>query len=285
MKKSYRKQIAIKTAKLISQVFGKKLFGYLILFFARVGQIDLLTFAYNRIGVLNSENNTVSGELFVIKIFLKEKLIEEKSIIFDVGANIGGYAEILYKEFPLSKIFAFEPTLSTYKFLEKKFLNSTVQTFNIGFGAEKKTNQKIYSYSHDDGSPHNSVFDEVFTELYKTGTPKEMNFNCTTIDHFCHENNIHSIDFLKIDTEGNEFDILNGASKMLKENRIKFIQFEFNEMNIISKVFLRDFYNLLKQYKLYRLSEKKLISLETYSSTNEIFKFQNILAVNNNLSN
>ena len=76
-------------------------------------------------------------------------------------------------------------------------------------------------------------------------------------------------------------EVLKGAIKLISENRVGIIQFEFNEMNIVSRVFLRDFYKILDKYNIYRLDSNKLIPLLEYNSTNEIFKFQNLLAVNN----
>jgi len=68
-----------------------------------------------------------------------------------------------------------------------------------------------------------------------------------------------------------------------KENNIDIIQFEFNEMNIISRVFLKDYYELLPQYNFYRISSKYLIPMPIYKTENEIFKFQNILAINKSI--
>lgn len=267
--------------RLASEIFGKKISENVINYFAHVGRIDLLTFAYNKIGVLNYENDIISGESFLLEIFLKKRFsnIQEKLIIFDIGANTGEYSEKLSKEFPKSKIYAFEPTPEAYQSLKKRQLPSNVTVLNMGFGSKTET-KKIYSYANDSGSQHSSTFKEVFTDLHHEKNLVEINFSCTTIDDFCDKNAINYIDFIKIDTEGNEFDILTGSLRMIKEDKIKYIQFEFNEMNIISRVFLRDFYQILPQYDFYRLSETKLIPLGKYNSSNEIFKFQNILAVN-----
>jgi hypothetical protein len=51
-------------------------------------------------------------------------------------------------------------------------------------------------------------------------------------------------------------------------------------MNVISRVFLRDFYKLIPQYAFFRLDEGRLIPLGEYSTRNEIFQFHNIVAFN-----
>ena len=60
------------------------------------------------------------------------------------------------------------------------------------------------------------------------------------------EKKIDDIDFIKIDVEGHELAVLQGAVNMINQNRIKVIQFEFNVANILSRVFLKDFYDLLE---------------------------------------
>jgi hypothetical protein len=86
---------------------------------------------------------------------------------------------------------------------------------------------------------------------------------------------------MKIDTEGSEYEILKGARTMLSKNSIKIIQFEFNEMNVYSRVFFKDFVDLLKNYKLYRLMSHGLFPIKSYSpKLHEIFAFQNIVAIN-----
>ncbi|MDP3996398.1 MAG: FkbM family methyltransferase [bacterium] len=278
-----KKLILKKVAQLVRNIFGKKTLSRFILFLSRVGQINLLTFAYNEIGILNPGNYIVSGESFVIKNILKKETSGKEQILFDIGANKGNYAEMLCKELPESKIFAFEPNFRAYEILKRKFADRTVKVLNKGLGSDKSV-KKIYSYAEDSGSSHSSTFKEVFTKIHQVENLTEMDFACTTIDDFCAENKIDEVDFIKIDTEGGELDILKGARRMLKENRIKFIQFEFNEMNVVSRVFLKDFYEILGQYELFRLHEKGLIPLGSYNPKNEIFQFQNILAINHTAS-
>ena len=86
------------------------------------------------------------------------------------------------------------------------------------------------------------------------------------------------IKFIKIDTEGSELKVLRGATHMLQTGRIKYIQFEFNHMNIISRSFLRDFYELLSAYDIYRVLRDGLVPVP-YQETMEIFAYQNFLAI------
>lgn len=86
---------------------------------------------------------------------------------------------------------------------------------------------------------------------------------------------------LKIDTEGNELAVLHGAQNALKNGKIEMVHFEFNEMNVISRVFFRDFWNLLHPlgFQFYRLLPNSAFEITRYSPVDcEIFAFQNIIA-------
>jgi hypothetical protein len=72
-----------------------------------------------------------------------------------------------------------------------------------------------------------------------------------------------------------------GGSKLIAKNLIDVIQFEFNLNNVYSRVFLRDFYLLLKNYRFFRLTQTGLIALGEYHTRHEIFLFQNLIAVSN----
>ena len=58
-----------------------------------------------------------------------------------------------------------------------------------------------------------------------------------TIDNYCEQNGIKKIDFLKIDTQGYEENVINGANKMIKDNLIDVIQLEL----IFSSVYQKNF--------------------------------------------
>ena len=56
-----------------------------------------------------------------------------------------------------------------------------------------------------------------------------------TVDNYCQSNEIGKIDILKIDTQGYEDKVLLGASNMINNKRIKFIEFEIIFSDIYSK--------------------------------------------------
>ena len=260
------------------RVVGQKRLESAILLISRLGYIDLLVLAYKNMGILKYENSLISGEQFVISKVLKKYIKSEKPIFFDVGANIGDYAKELQQEFPNATIYAFEPNANTFETTQKNLSSLDIYCVNLGMGnqSEKKN---IYSYDSDKSSQHATIYKDLMLDFYKVESIAEIEMELTTIDNFCQQQQIDFIDFLKIDVEGHEIEVLKGAKNKIDEKKIKIIQFEFNVCNVISRVFLKDFYEILLNYDIYRLDSNRLIPLLEYNFTNEIFQFQNFLAI------
>jgi len=253
----------------------------LIKYIARTKRISLLMTAYNEMGILKHHDHN-SGEDYFISSFLKDALKNEHNpVLFDVGANKGDFANLLYTVFPAASIHAFEPIAASYLALKANCRQSNLKLNNIGLGIDSG---KIAMYHYNDGftNQHASIFPEVLTALHKQEKIVQEEITLDTVDNYCQENGISKIDFLKIDTEGNELNVLKGAQKMIASGAVNIIQFEFNEMNIVSRIFLKDFYDLLDGYTFYRLNTQGLIPLGNYSSIHEIFHFQNIIAIKSN---
>jgi FkbM family methyltransferase len=234
------------------------------------------------IGILNSEGPKITGEDNLLKL-LKKKY--HPKIIFDVGANDGGYSKILRHYFPKANIYAFEPHPLTFKLLKKVGNKHNIKTLNIGLG-EKNAKTKLWDFADDailkstqPTSTLASIYKDVIEDYYKQKS-QSFSVKITTLDEFTKMNKTPNIDFLKIDTEGNEYKVLLGAKKLLSEKRIKVIQFEFNEMNVYSRTFFKDFVDLLYNYDLFRLLPNGILRLAPYRPLEqEIFAFQNIVAI------
>lgn len=98
------------------------------------------------------------------------------------------------------------------------------------------------------------------------------------------ELNYEQIDLLKLDVEGEEFTILNDIRDNL--DKVKLVQFEFGESNIATKIFFKDFWELLNdKFQIYRYTHfSQLIEIKEYSEYEEFFRFTNFLAINKKLN-
>jgi FkbM family methyltransferase len=125
-------------------------------------------------------------------------------VIFDIGANIGITAIYLSAIFPEAKIYAFEPMTENFEILEKNIENyKNIQAFNVGLGS-KNGNFKIYLSNDSENYGGSSFYPDP------TGNILESYVNCEikNINDIINILNLDSIDLIKIDTEGAEYDIL-----------------------------------------------------------------------------
>ena len=85
----------------------------------------------------------------------------------------------------------------------------------------------------------------------------EERVNVITLDEFSNTHKILNVDLLKIDTEGHEKEVLEGALSLIKEKKIKYILLEFHLSNMYKNYDIKDLENflansnfkLLKKYK------------------------------------
>ena len=104
------KKIIIKVLRFVLYgIFGKERLTRLLVKIAKVVGLDLMTAAYNSIGILNCSNQDLSGERYFINEILKSYIKHPTPILLDVGANVGKYTLELSRVFPDAKIFSFEP--------------------------------------------------------------------------------------------------------------------------------------------------------------------------------
>ena len=116
------------------------------------------------------------------------------------------------------------------------------------------------------------------SEASRTGLSETVQI--TTLDQFCADEAVERIDLLKIDTEGHEMDVLQGAAQCLREDRIFAIQVEFGETFLPTRYHFCDLYDLLSpQYKIYRILRHGLYELSGYTHDLEIYKLTNYLCI------
>lgn len=236
---------------------------------------SMYSLALRGMGVLNYQNPHISGEAEFLSSYLKGG----NGILIDVGANRGDYTKLALECNSNLDVYAFEPHPITFKNLSKFLgVHKNVTLINKGV-SDKPGRLKIYDYADNDGSTHASIFEGVIKDIHRASRVSAHEVEVTSLDNFAEEYGINSIFLLKIDTEGNELNVLKGAGRLLEKKAIKAIHFEFNEMNIVSRVFFKDILSLLRGYRAYRLLPHGMVELEPYSPLScEIFAYQNIVA-------
>lgn len=218
-----------------------------------------------------------SGESNAIK-YLKDNIFDvgETLTVFDVGANIGDYANNLLKSIPDCRIHCFEPAEKTFKKLVSNVKDSRVKFNNFGL-SDEIANKNLYYDKEESGW---ATLYQQKIPYYKVEFGKYETIALKTIDDYCKENDICRIDFLKIDVEGNEFKTLLGANRMIQSDGIVAIQVEFGNNDIDARVFFADFWIMLKEkYRTYRICLDGLYEIKEYDEYLEIFSCTNFMFI------
>lgn len=131
--------------------------------------------------------------------------------IFDVGANEGQSARLFRRKYPGSVIYCFEPNGECCTILKRSNLDLKVYPLALG--------NKTGAISFDRSRGESVMY---FVSDRETGerVPIER------LDVFCQENNVSEVDFLKIDTEGHDLEVVRGAEQLLAEQRVGLVQTE-----------------------------------------------------------
>jgi FkbM family methyltransferase len=133
--------------------------------------------------------------------------------IFDVGGNFGQSAIKFSRAFPEATILSFEPVPDSFqKLLENTAGISNIRAFNHGFG-DKAGCFKIQLQPNAGG---NSL-------LAAQSHQGAVEVRIETLDAFVSEKGINTIDLLKIDVEGFELQVLQGASEMLARGGVRHV--------------------------------------------------------------
>jgi FkbM family methyltransferase len=203
-------------------------------------------------------------------------------VIFDVGANVGHFTKTVMNLNETAVVYAFEPHPITFAKLRGNDFGRGFHSFNYGLG-QANTNGRLYDYMDQDGSEHASVHRGVIEQIH-LGQAISHDIRIRTLDAFVSENGIGRIQLLKVDTEGNEMAVFRGGENTIRSGAIDVIQFEFNEMNVISRTFFKDFFDFLPDYDFFRLTHQGALFIRRYVPCFcEIFAYQNIVCVKKGL--
>ncbi|NEQ35516.1 MAG: FkbM family methyltransferase [Okeania sp. SIO3I5] len=218
------------------------------------------------------------------EIAIIKKFITEGNVIFDVGANVGKWTEEVLNYCSNLKLHLFEPAPQTYKVLDRKITERQFRekpvTNCIGIAEDNVVKQFYYYDKHNVLSTFKRRIS--IDKIGKYGFPREIKALTTTIDSYCQQKAIRRINFLKVDTEGSELDVLLGAEQSLKRGKIDYIQFEYGGTYKDAKITLKQVFDYLQKYRysIFKVLENKLEYRPDFVISDEDYQYNNYLAVN-----
>jgi FkbM family methyltransferase len=192
---------------------------------------------------------------------LLKKNLKKKEIIFvDIGANVGNYIEFINKIFKIKALYCFEPQLELINNLKEISYVKKKYIFPLAL-SDKKKQKNFYQYE----IPSQSSFykqNNNYNSFLKIKKIQKIQTN--TFDEIF-KNNL-KIDFCKIDSQGEDFNILKGMKKNLKRGNIKILKVEvcFARMNKENENSYIKIFNFLHKlnYELISISKIKYVKNE-----------------------
>ncbi|MBW4551067.1 MAG: FkbM family methyltransferase [Aphanocapsa sp. GSE-SYN-MK-11-07L] len=149
-------------------------------------------------------------------------------IIFDVGANVGRTAKRFRSLFPEANIFCFEPFPSSFERLSSAFTNDpAIECHQLALADVPGISRLTVNQS----SATNSLLTSDARAANYWGpnlldTQAEIEVKTETVDRFCERKGLKHLDILKLDVQGAEFSVLEGARELLQNQCIDLIYME-----------------------------------------------------------
>ncbi len=210
--------------------------------------------------------------------FLKKRGLKSLNVLLDIGAHEGESIKLFTNNFNINEIYSFEPSPITFKILKKNinpaegnFRKTKIILENIALGSK---HEKIFLKHISESSSstikelntESKYFKKKFFFLKNSDNQylfKKIEVQQILLSDYIEENSIKSIDFIKIDTEGYELEVLKGAKSMLFKT--KYILFEHHYDNMIIKnYFFTEIHNFLKKNNFKQIYKSKMPFRKTF---------------------
>jgi FkbM family methyltransferase len=226
----------------------------------------------NGFGNCNFRNN---GEAENVKRFLKDG-----GVFFDVGANLGHMTNIAVSSSANVSAYAFEPIEKIFSRLICNVPKS-VNTYLMAVDRQEGSRQ-FYEWGDEECINGAGAFyyRDVLLPHFK-GVYQTLEVPTVSIDAFWKGNNLDYIDYLKIDVEGGEEDVIMGAIDMIERNKIGVVHFEYGSTFLLSNITLKGLYGffLNRGYVFYRICPTGLIEISEWKVDLENYEYANYIAI------
>ncbi len=177
------------------------------------------------------EEGIEKGEVFPLQhihrsIRLAKKIPDQNFIILDIGGGIGASVKIYNALFPGNKIFVFEPVLENYTTIKSKFANcSNIEICNVAVGNENSKKQINVANRITSSSlfPLAADQDSNFYNETTLGQNRIESIEIVRLDDFLAKIP-NEIGIMKIDVQGYEMNVLQGAALILKRTNIVLLE-------------------------------------------------------------
>jgi FkbM family methyltransferase len=220
----------------------------------------------------------LNKEDFIVMTRHEDDIIErflpkQGDIVVDIGAHMGRYTIISSKRVGANgKVVAIEAHPSNFEMLKSNIkLNQLTNVIPLNYAAySKETKIKLYLPDEESGyTMHHSIMSNyVFTKYKDKTEDKFVEVSANTLDYLLQLNEITDVNWVKIDVEGAEFEVLKGASNVLSKSKDIALLIEVHGKDTYEPIIesLRSYNFKIDFEKTYENGEKHIIALKDRST-------------------
>ena len=215
----------------------------------------------------------------LIDVFVKEP--NKERVIFDIGANVGEYSQMLTQRIHSKGISCslhlFEPTKACFAELQNRFAGTAAIRLNAFGLSDQEEKRQIFYDKEKSGLA--SLYKRNL-QHYNIEMEAAEEIVLETAVNYIEKAGIGHIDFVKIDIEGHELNAFKGFGKYLNAQFIDFVQFEYGGANLDSHTSLLELFRFFEArgFILAKIMPKGL-EIRNYSPMMENFVYANYVAV------
>lgn len=201
--------------------------------------------------------------------------LQPKMIFFDIGAHFGYFTMLASRIVGRKgRVYSFEPTKSTYKILSSNS-RSLDNIYLNNLAVSSKSGSVVFNDWGTEFSAFNSFYQpRLESRIREKLMLSQYEIQTINLDEYIYRNHVKP-DFIKIDAESAEYDILLGMSQILKEIR-PIITLEVGDMDLPGVITSRELviHLINKGYQAYEYNGESIVRHEIrdrYSYDNILF--------------
>jgi FkbM family methyltransferase len=166
----------------------------------------------------------VNKDDFINMTIREEEIIQhfqprKGDIVVDVGAHIGRYTLIASKRVGLNgRVIAIEANPDNFQMLNRNVkLNQLTNVTSLNCAIySQETKIKLYLAGEGMGQ---TIYNTIMTERANEGKEKFLEISANTLDHLLQLQEISEVNWIKIDVEGAELEVLRGATDIISHSK------------------------------------------------------------------
>lgn len=164
-------------------------------------------------------------EINYLRDYFGPKNVTKLSYI-DIGANVGKFYDVLSRDYTIENVIMVEPAPQLFEYLSEKF-SGTSNCKLYDFAISNRSGKTYFQTHSIDNSTHSHINMGVSKIHHENGHEVQMVSGYDFLDQYIDD--LESIDFIKIDTETHDYQILKSIQPIISNlSKKPFILFEHN---------------------------------------------------------